>query len=70
MQSKTDEDNSEMSQLFQAINQGDADAVRSVCMADKSLVSLPASFLACTDIWRERERDLLVDILIVYCWRQ
>ena len=57
MQSERDEDDSEMSQLFQAINQGDADAVRSVCMADKSLVSLPASFLACTERERERERE-------------
>ena len=51
MQSKRDEDDSEISQLFQAVNRGDVDALRSDCMADKSLVSLPASFLACTDIW-------------------
>ena len=33
-------DYSEMGQLFKAINRGDADAVKSVCMADTSLVSL------------------------------
>ena len=33
------QDEGEMGQLFKAINRGDADAVKSVCMADTSLVS-------------------------------